>query len=251
MQAVGRPSGGEVDAPGSLRNTPRVTIEEEDMSRSSEALAQLIEERLRPGAHADEIDDRINRLFGEEWCIVFTDMAGFSRRAARSGIIPFLVLIHQMDKICLPVIQRNAGFLLKKIADSHMILFRHPKEALKACVEMQQAIFRYNETAPDSDHIYLGCGIGWGHVLKLGDEDVYGVEVNFAAKLGEDLAGPYDVFLTPDAMKACGTSALAKFKKVPGGRLGGTKLPYFAAVYERGAQVEHKKRAQRTRLKFK
>ncbi len=221
------------------------------MTKSEEALARLIEERLLPGADLAEIDGRIQRLFGEKWCVVFTDMAGFSRRAARSGIIPFLVLIHQLDKICLPVIHKNAGFVLKKIADSHMILFRSPKEALKACVEMQQAVFRYNEAAADPDKIYLGCGIGFGEVLKLGDEDVYGVEVNFAAKLGEDLAGPYDIFLTPDAIKAIGGSKLARFEKVKGSQLGGTKLPYFRAKYETGAQQTEKKKAQRSRIRFK
>lgn len=222
------------------------------MTKSEEALAQMLEERLRPGADLHEVDGRIQRLFGERWCVVFTDMAGFSRRAARSGIIPFLQLIHQLDKICLPLIQKNAGFLLKKIADSHMILFRDPKEALKACVEMQQAIHRYNETAPEPDQIYMGCGIGYGDVLKLGDEDIYGVEVNFAAKLGEDLAGPYDIFLTPDALKKIGASKTVAFRKVPGGRLGGTKLPYYEAKYQTTVQQKtEKQKAQRGRIRFK
>ncbi len=58
------------------------------MSKSMEALAELLEERIRPGADVNDVDRRIRSLFGETWCVVFTDMVGFSRRAREDGIIP-------------------------------------------------------------------------------------------------------------------------------------------------------------------
>ena len=59
-------------------------------SASQDRLQKLIEERLHPGADTDRIDARIWDLFGEEWCIMSTDLAGFSRGVARFGIIHFL-----------------------------------------------------------------------------------------------------------------------------------------------------------------
>jgi len=206
------------------------------MSRSTDALEQLLEERMREGADHAAVDQRIWQMFGERWCVLFTDMAGFSRRAARAGIVPFLVLIHQMRSIVEPVWAEHAGLVLKNIADSQLILFRDPEKALRAC---------------EADRLYLGCGLGYGELLKLGDDDVFGIEVNFAAKLGEDLAGPFDVFLTPDCVQAIGTTKHAKFSRVKGGRLGGTKLGYYRAAYELEAPKDPRKQAAKQRVKFK
>lgn len=207
------------------------------MGKSSDELSRLIEERLKPGADVEGIDHRIETLFGERWCVVFTDMAGFSRRSARDGIVSFLVLIHQMDKICLPIVSQHAGLVLKKIADSHMLLFREPRAALRACVAMQRALHRHNDQASEQDQLFMGCGIGWGEVLKLGDDEVYGIEVNFAAKLGEDLSEPYQILLTPAAAGAVrGRVSGVDLRKVAGGKLGGTSSPFYEAVYARSLE---------------
>jgi len=216
---------------------------------SLDTLAELIEERLVPGADTEEIDRRINAMFGERWCVLFTDMAGFSRRSAQSGIIPFLVLIHRLEKLGKPIVHKNAGFILKRIADSWMVLFRDPKAALRTCVELQRAIHRHNVGCSKQDQLYLGCGIGYGDVLKLGDEDMFGVEVNFSSKLGEDVAGPYEVLLTPDAVAAVGRVRGVTFRKVKGGRLGGTKLPYYEALYDVGG-ADQRASAKRDRVRF-
>ena len=219
------------------------------MGRSVQALAGLLEQRVA-GADAAVIDARIWEMFGETWCVLFTDMAGFSRRAARSGIVPFLVLIHELQKITGPIFERHAGLLLKNIADSQLVLFRDPRRALAACVEAQRALYAHNLSVEEPDRLYLGCGLGYGEILKLGDEDVFGVEVNFAAKLGEDLAGPYDIFVTPDAVKAIRPMAGVTFGRVAGSRLGGTKLPYYEAKYSVGTPAERKKaRSQRVRFR--
>ncbi len=220
------------------------------MGRSTQTLSALLEQRLAPGADVEALDARVWQLFGERWCVLFTDMAGFSRRAARTGIVPFLVLMHQLRKITNPIVEAHAGFVLKDIADSQLVLFRDPRSALAACVAMQRALHTHNLGAAEPDRLYLGCGLGYGDILKLGDEDVFGVEVNFAAKLGEDLAGPYEIFLTPDTVKAVRPFRGVTFGKVPGGRLGGTKKPYFSAKYEAGTEAE-RAQAKRQRVRFR
>ena len=59
-------------------------------SASEERLEKLIAERLREGADKAAIDQRIWDLFGEEWCIMVTDLSGFSRGVAEFGIVHFL-----------------------------------------------------------------------------------------------------------------------------------------------------------------
>jgi adenylate cyclase len=197
------------------------------VTKSAQSLESLILARTQAGADTASIDKRIWDLFGENWCIVFTDMCGFSRRSAQAGIVPFLVLIHQMKQICTPVWERHSGFVLKTIADSQLILFREPRKAMAACIDAQRALHSHNLDVKEPDRIYLGCGIGYGDVLKLGDDEVFGIEVNFAAKLGEDIAGPYDVLATPGAAKKIGRMKGISFHEVKGGRLGGTKKALF------------------------
>jgi class 3 adenylate cyclase len=181
------------------------------MSKSTEALAELLDERRRPGADVADVDRRILSLFGETWCVVFTGAAGTERRSPRSGIIDFLAAVHELDKICSPIVQKNCGFTLKKTAGSSMIIFRDPRAALRTCIEVQQSLARHNRDAGQS--LLLGCGIGFGHCIKLGDDDIFGLEVNLAAWLGEALAGPYEILLTPDAVKAVGVSESVRFEE--------------------------------------
>jgi class 3 adenylate cyclase len=183
------------------------------MSRSTEALAELLEERKRPGADVNDVDRRILSLFGETWCVVFTGVASAERRSADTAIITFLAHVHELDKICGPIVQKNCGFTLKKTAGSSMILFRDPKAALRTCVEVQHALAQANRHAPPEHQLLLGCGIGYGPCIKLGDDDIFGVEVNLAAWLGEALAGPYEVLLTPAAVKAVGPMNGVRFEE--------------------------------------
>lgn len=171
------------------------------MTPSEMLLGRLIEERLTPGADLAEVDAKIRSFFEEEWAVVFTDMAGFSRHAAANGIVPFLCLVHELKRIARPVFESNGGFVLKVIADSFLVVFRRAPDALKAVIELQRALETYRAGKPFEQHIEVGAGIGFGKVLKIGDQDVFGVEVNYAAKLGEDEAGPWQVLLT-DAARA-------------------------------------------------
>lgn len=74
-------------------------------SASEDRLQALIEARIAPGADKARIDERIWDLFGEEWCVMFTDLAGFSRRVATFGIIHFLQTIFEAERVLIPIIE--------------------------------------------------------------------------------------------------------------------------------------------------
>jgi class 3 adenylate cyclase len=166
---------------------------------SEARLWRLIEERAREGADVDAIDRRIWDLFGDEWAVMFTDLSGFSRQVETFGILHFLQVIFEHKRLLEPVIDDHDGILIKVEADSLLILFKRPDAALKCGIEMQRALAHVNRERPPDTKIMLCVGIGYGRILRIGDVDVYGREVNAASKLGEDTARPGEILVTAAA----------------------------------------------------
>ncbi len=171
-------------------------------SASEERLERLIEKRLEQNADKEKIDKRIWDLFGETWAVMFTDLSGFSKRAADFGIIHFLQTIYESQRVLIPIIEEHDGILLKQEGDSFLIVFRNVNKAVSSAIAMQRALKKYNADKIDSEKVLLCLGIGYGKLLKIGDNDVFGEEVNFASKLGEDIAGPWEILVTDSVKKA-------------------------------------------------
>lgn len=172
------------------------------ISASQDRLENLIALRLQPGADREALDARIWDLFGETWAIMFTDLAGFSRRTAEYGIIHFLQTIYESQRLLVPCIDDHDGILLKMDGDSMLIMFRNASKAVECALEMQRILKNYNVDKQDADQILLCVGIGYGVMLRIGDTDVFGPEVNAAAKLGEDTAKAHEILVTDSAREA-------------------------------------------------
>lgn len=168
---------------------------------SETRLWALIEARAQPGADVAAIDRRIWDLFGEDWAVMFTDLSGFSRAVARFGILHFLQVIHESKKLLLPIIAEHDGILIKIEADSLLVIFRRPQRALACALAMQRACADYNRDRAPEVQVLLCVGLGYGRILRLGDTDIYGQEVNGASKLGEDVARAWEILVT-DAFRA-------------------------------------------------
>ena len=169
---------------------------------SQDRLERLIEARLEPGADTQAIDERIWKLFGERWAVMFTDLIGFSRNVAEFGIIHFLQTIYESHRLLVPIIERENGILLKTEGDSLIIMFRNVNDALRAGLAMQARTLEHNQARIDTEKVLLCMGIGCGEVLRIGDADIFGAEVNAASKLGEDVAQAGDILLTGAAVRA-------------------------------------------------
>lgn len=166
------------------------------VSASEDRLQKLIEERLKPGADKGKIDERIWDLFGEDWSVMFTDLSGFSRGVAKFGIIHFLQTIFESERILTPIIEDHDGILLKVEGDSFLIIFRNVKKAIQCAVAMQRELKDYNKNKSDEEKVLLCVGLGYGRMLRIGDSDVFGAEVNAASKLGEDTANAWEILVT-------------------------------------------------------
>lgn len=164
---------------------------------SRDLLWRLIAERAAAeGDERDAIDARIREMFEETWAVVFTDLVGFSKRTREFGILHFLTLIHEKSRLLGPLVEQGGGRILKEEADSWLLLFRSPVRAVETMRECQRACEEHNRGRAKEDRVELCVGIGWGTVLRIGDADVWGEEVNSASRLGEDTAEGGEILLT-------------------------------------------------------
>lgn len=183
-------------------------------SASEDRLENLITERLKKGANKALIDKRIWDLFGEDWCVMFTDLSGFSRNVAKFGIIHFLQTIHESQRLLIPILEDNDGILLKVEGDSYLVIFRNITKAIHASIEMEKALQKYNKRKSKEEQVLLCVGLGYGKVLKIGDNDVFGNEVNAASKLGEDIAKAGEVLVTESVKDNCDPKEKFKFEAI-------------------------------------
>lgn len=198
-------------------------------SASEERLEKLMLERLRPGADKVQIDARIWDLFGETWAVMFTDLAGFSRGVAEFGIIHFLQVIYESQRILSGCIDQHDGILLKTEGDSMMVIFRNVTKAIDCSIAMQETLVDYNRDKPDAEKVLLCIGLGYGPMLRVGDSDVFGAEVNAASKLGEDIARAWEILVTEavaEAAKASGENNFEPIDTIPSGARGAFRLRY-------------------------
>ncbi len=197
-------------------------------SRSEERLRNLIEERLKPDSNKELIDKRIWSLFGEHWAIIFTDLSGFSRNTAKFGIIHFLQIIFESERILLPIIYEHNGLLIKAEGDSLMLIFRTVQDAVECSIKMQNTLKVYNASKPEHEKVLLCVGIGYGKILRIGDADIFGEEVNAASKLGEDTAKKEEILITKSAVAELGDKHSYKVNplNIDGQWVEGFKLEY-------------------------
>lgn len=197
---------------------------------SEDRLERLIRERLLPGADKPTIDRRIWRLFGEQWAVLYSDLSGFSRQVAEFGIIHFLQTIAESHRLLVPLIEVENGILLKTEGDSLIVMFRHVNDAVRCAVAMQKACQEYSKTRVPEERVLLCIGIGYGKMLRVGESDIFGAEVNAACKLGEDTAKAHEILLTGDAVKEArlpkGTS-VEQMAAAPAGADSAFRLKYM------------------------
>lgn len=184
------------------------------MGPSQRRLEQMIRQRMKPGVDKGRIDRQIWRLFGGKWCVMFTDLSGFSRHVARFGIIHFLQTIYASECLLQPIIENHGGLVMKFEGDSFLAVFGNPLGAARAAVEMQRAVKAYDRGLPPEERVLLCVGLGYGPMLRVGDFDIFGAEVNAAAKLGEDMARSGEILMTGNVRKALGRAPGLRFARI-------------------------------------
>ncbi len=204
-----------------------------EAKNSRAALERLLDQRNEHPERLVEIDAEIERVFAQIHAIFVLDMCGFSRLTMRYGIAHFLAMIHRLQTIVRPLIKEHAGTVVKTDADNVFAVFPDVPEALAAAVSIQAALQRVDETLPEDWDLYACVGIGYGSVLMIENEDMFGAEMNLASKLGEDVAGPSQILLTEAAHQRAPAGVSFKRRVFQGSGL--TEPCYLVVKRRRGS----------------
>ena len=159
-------------------------------------LWRLVAARAEPGADRVAIDAEIRQRFELTAAVAFTDLVGFSRRTQEFGILHFLGVIHRKRCLLAPLVAAAGGEVLKQEADSWLMVFASADRALATMLEAQQRCAEYNRGVAAEETVELCVGLGYGPLLRIGDHDVWGREVNVASRLGEDTAEGGEILIS-------------------------------------------------------
>ena len=173
------------------------------------------------------LDARVLSDMTRRLAVVFTDTDDFTRKVARDGILHFLMAFDRGIRGLEPELRRLGGRLVKVEADSLLLVFRDVAAACRGVALVEARIARANRGRPEDERLAFSYGIGFGPVLEL-EEDVFGLEVNLASKLGEDRAKPGDVLLTPSAFASLPAGPRSRSKPCGTVHFCGQPMPVYA-----------------------
>lgn len=168
----------------------------------AEELANFLTQLRHPGANRSVVEARIFARFGCTRAVMFTDLV------EAFGIVHFLQLIQESEALFLPLISQHQGQCLKREGDSLLVVFEQAQNALDCAQAMVAATVALNPGRVAEDRIEVCIGLGYGHVLRIGDNEVWGAEVNAASKLGEEMAKGDEILVTDSFAAATPNQAL-------------------------------------------
>ncbi|MBD1911217.1 MULTISPECIES: adenylate/guanylate cyclase domain-containing protein [unclassified Leptolyngbya] len=162
---------------------------------SQPELERLLSDRLDHPDKRAAIDNHIRELFVETYAVLVLDSAGFSRGCQQSNIIEALARVEQMRRTLVPLFEQQGGQIFKIEVDNIYAVFPNVATALTVSRESIKRLAPLNMQA--------SIGIGYGELLMMAEpthyNNVYGVEMNLASKLGEDVAAANEIWLTEAA----------------------------------------------------
>jgi len=185
--------------------------------RGRTLVRRLQERRSLAATDRAGFDQEVFGELGRPRAVVFTDTAHFTLYSVRYGILHFMMSFQEACERVAPVIAPG-GEIVKIEGDSLMLRYDSVVAACRGVARIEAALRRFNRGRPEDQLMRFSYGIGWGHVLDL-EHDLFGLEVNLASKLGEDLARPGEVLLTPSAVEALPSSWRARLVRYPSFRL--------------------------------
>ncbi len=119
--------------------------------------------------------------------IMDIDVVGFSTMSAHNEEHALALLSARMS-IAQASIRQHRGRVFKLTGDGLLAEFASPVEAVRAALEIQEAMRAANDPAAPVDQMVLRVGVNLGDVVESGD-DLLGDAVNVAARL-ESIAPP-------------------------------------------------------------
>jgi class 3 adenylate cyclase len=107
--------------------------------------------------------------------VVFTDLADYTASVGRIDREGLRNLVATHEQSVAPVLERHGGRIVKGLGDSFMAVFPAATDAVKACIELVDAV-------EDSDIFSIRGAMATGDVEEI-DGDCFGEAVNLAARI--------------------------------------------------------------------
>lgn len=189
-------------------------------------LVELLRKRRESLGSSASIDAEILRSFSTKLALFVLDSSGFTRLTAKYGIIHYLsLLIHMQDSV-IPILEKHGAIYHWIEADNVYATFQSPESAVRSAEEIQNIIGDMSSN-DEPQYVEVCIGIGYGDVLHCEKKHIYGQEMNFAAKLGEDIAKPGEILITKSVYDAIGESLPISWSAHSIG-IAGTTLRYYS-----------------------
>ncbi|NNF61813.1 MAG: hypothetical protein HKN06_10870 [Gammaproteobacteria bacterium] len=146
--------------------------------------------------------DKFRKKYLRTRAILDLDMTGFTIGTLNEGQIDTLLRIFDIQKIAIPVLEDNGAGLVRAFADDLVALFDNAHQAFDAAMEIHERVAAFNKNGQYPVPTECCIGIGFGQVYAIGPNLAQGIEMNLAAKLGEDIARGGETLLTQQAYDA-------------------------------------------------
>lgn len=143
----------------------------------------------------ETLESLIHRKFTKDITVMFTDLSGSTRLSEELGDLAMRSLLKNHYDIVNPIIKDNQGVLVKTMGDGTMSYFDSPSDAVRAAVQLQIGMRKFNEKALHPP-LLLRCGLNTGRGI-VEKNDVYGDVVNTAQRF-EALGKPNDILISED-----------------------------------------------------
>ena len=130
----------------------------------------------------------------ENLTIMFTDIVGFTELTSTLSRASLRRLLHEHDRILMPICRAFGGRRVKSIGDALLLAFRSPTDAVRSAMAMQNALARVRREQPELNPLHVRIAINVGEV-RVERRDVFGEAVNVAARL-EALTPPDAIYFT-------------------------------------------------------
>ncbi|OLB71497.1 hypothetical protein AUI06_03400 [archaeon 13_2_20CM_2_52_21] len=125
--------------------------------------------------------------------IMFTDMVDYTTMSEINEALA-LTLLEEHRGLLRPVFVRHGGREVKTIGDGFLVEFPSALEAVRCALEIQQLMYKRNQSVPSERKIQLRVAVHLGDVEHR-NGDVYGDAVNIASRI-QSLADPGGICIT-------------------------------------------------------
>jgi class 3 adenylate cyclase len=130
--------------------------------------------------------------------ILFADVVGSSRLMGRDESGTVARLLEHLNRRLAPAAARCGGRVIRLTGDGGLVEFGSAVDALRAAIEFQQSMIEANRGQPQGMAIVFRTGLHLGDVI-VKDDDIYGDDVNVAARLEAEAPPGGSLFRAPCA----------------------------------------------------